>query len=102
MTVLVTGATGLVGTRLMQRLLDAGIETRALIRAGKAVPAGATVVEGDLLDPSTLPDAVAGIDAVIHLAAVLRTPDPADITRVNVDGTANLIAAVTTHSPSAR
>lgn len=102
MTVLITGATGLVGTRLLQRLIDVGIDTRALVRAGKTVPESVTAVEGDLLDPATLTAAVTGIDAVIHLAAVLRTPDPADITRANVDGTANLIAAIAEHTPSAR
>lgn len=102
MTVLVTGATGLVGTRLVRRLADAGVDVRALVRPGKTAPAGVTTVEGDLLDPATLRAAVTGVDAVIHLAAVLRTPDPADITRTNVDGTANLIAAVVDHAPSAR
>jgi UDP-glucose 4-epimerase len=102
MTVLITGATGLVGTRLVQRLIDAGIDTRALIRAGKTVPEGATAIEGDLLDPATLIAAVTGVDAVIHLAAVLRTPDSADIIRANVDGTNNLIAAIAEHAPSAR
>lgn len=102
MTVLITGATGLVGGRLIQRLVDAGLDTRALIRAGKTVPEGVAVIEGDLLDPSTLPAAVTGIDAVIHLAAVLRTPDPADITRANVEGTNNLLAAIAEHAPHAR
>lgn len=102
MTVLVTGATGLVGTRLIARLVDAGVDVRALVRGGKAVPTGVPSVEGDLLDPATLTAAVAGVDAVVHLAAVLRTPDPADITRANVEGTANLISAVAQHAPSAR
>lgn len=102
MTILVTGATGLVGTRLVPRLVDAGIDVRVLVRSGKSGPDGVTTVTGDLLDPSTLPAAVAGVDAVIHLAAVLRTPDPADITRANVEGTANLIAALSAHTRSAR
>lgn len=102
MTVVITGATGLVGTRLLQRLVDAGIEVRALVRPGSSITAEVATVEGDLLDSSTLTDAVTGVDAVIHLAAVLRTPDAAEITRVNVDGTLNLIAAVSEHAPNAR
>lgn len=102
MTILVTGATGLVGTRLVRRLVDAGIDTRALVRAGKTAPAGVTTMEGDLFEPDTLVAAVEGVDAVVHLAAVLRTPDPADITRANVQGTTNLIAAVAEHAPAAR
>ncbi|WBU38797.1 NAD-dependent epimerase/dehydratase family protein [Homoserinibacter sp. YIM 151385] len=101
MTILVTGATGLVGTRLIPRLVDAGHDVRALVRAGKTV-SGVDTVEGDLLDPTTLPGAVDGVDQVVHLAAVLRTSDPADVTRANVDGTSNLIAAVAEHAPAAR
>ena len=102
MTVLVTGATGLVGTRLVKRLIDADIDVRALVRPGKTVPGSVVIVEGDLLDPVTLPAAVTGVDAVIHLAAVLRTPDLQAIIRANVDGTANLITAVSEHAPNAR
>jgi nucleoside-diphosphate-sugar epimerase len=61
-----------------------------------------TPVEGDLLDPDTLPDAVRGVSAVVHLAAVLRTSDPAQMTEVNVGGTRNLIDAVRAHPPQAR
>ncbi len=42
MTILITGATGLVGTRLLPRLADAGLDIRALVRPGKEVPAGVT------------------------------------------------------------
>ncbi|MGL5008751.1 MAG: NAD-dependent epimerase/dehydratase family protein [Paracoccaceae bacterium] len=102
MTILVTGGTGLVGSRLLRRLADAGIDCRALVRSGKGLPAGVTPVEGDILDPATLGSAVKGISAIVHLAAVLRTPDPDEIWRANLDGTRNLIAAMQQHSPQAR
>ncbi len=102
MTILITGATGLVGSRLIPRLVNAGYDCRALVRPGGSLPDGVTSVVGDLLDPTTLPEAVEGISAVIHLAAVLRTPDPEQIRRVNVDGTHNLITAVQTYVPEAR
>lgn len=102
MTILITGGTGLVGARLLPRLVDAGVECRALVRPGKELPAGVTPVDGDLLDPDTLPPAVDGVSAIIHLAAVLRTPDAEQITRVNVDGTGNLVDAVRTRAPDAR
>lgn len=102
MTILITGGTGLVGSRLLRRLVDAGIDCRALVRPGKELPTGVTPVPGDLLDPETLPAAVEGVSAVIHLAAVLRTPDPEQIQRVNIEGTRNLIEAVQAHAPSAR
>lgn len=102
MTILTTGGTGLVGTRLLRRLVDAGVECRAIVRPGKQLPEGVTPIEADLLDPATLPKAVEGVSAVIHLAAVLRTPDPDQIRKVNVEGTQNLIDAVRTHAPDAR
>lgn len=102
MTILITGGTGLVDTRLLRRLVDAGLDCRAIVRPGKQLPAGVTAVEGDLLEPATLPTAVDGVSAVIHLAAILRTPDPEQIRRVNIEGTENLIDAVRAHAPTAR
>jgi nucleoside-diphosphate-sugar epimerase len=102
MTILVTGATGLVGRRLLPRLIDAGVACRALIRAGKTVPPGVEVMEGDILDPRTLVAAVDGVEAVVHLAAMLRTPDPDLIWKVNLDGTRNLIEAMQEHAAGAR
>lgn len=49
--ILVTGATGLVGSRLLPRLVAAGYQCHALVRGGKQLPAGVTAVEGDLFDP---------------------------------------------------
>lgn len=102
MAVLLTGVTGLVGARLLPRLIAAGVECRALVRGGKEVPAGVTSVEGDLLEPATLARAVAGISSVIHLAAVFRTQDTGLIWKSNLEGTRNLIAAVRARAPQAR
>ena len=49
MTILVTGDTDLVGSRLLKRLVQADVECRPLVRAGKELPAGVTPVEGDVL-----------------------------------------------------
>jgi UDP-glucose 4-epimerase len=102
MTVLVTGGTGLVGPRLLKRLTEAGIECRALVRPGRELPDGVERAEGDILSPETLPTAVLGVTAVIHLAAVFRTRDDDQIWTVNREGTRNLIAAVQQHAPDAR
>jgi UDP-glucose 4-epimerase len=102
MTVLVTGATGLVGPRLLARLAAEGIECRALVRAGKDVPDGVERIEADILNPESLPAAVAGVDAIIHLAAVFRTRDEDEIWRVNLEGTRNLIAASMQQVPDVR
>lgn len=102
MTILITGGTGLVGSRLLKRLVDSGFECRALVRDSKEIPAGVTPVVGDILDPESLVKAVEGVTAIVHLAAVLRSPNPDLIWKVNLDGTQNLIAAAKEHAPSAR
>lgn len=99
--ILVTGATGLVGSRLLPRLVEAGYECSALVR-GKEVAAGVTAVEGDLFDPASLEQAVKDVKAIIHLAAVFRSPDTDLIWRSNLEGTRNLINAVKAHADDAR
>src|ERR1700754_2473372 len=101
-TVLLTGATGLVGSRLLPRLVEAGFDCRALVRRAVALPAGATGVRGDLGDPGSLREAVAGAEAVVHLAALFRTADEDAIWRANHDGTRHLLDAVKTYAPQAR
>lgn len=102
MTILITGATGLIGSRLSPRLADLGFDCRALVRPGKDGPDGVTRVEGDLFDPASLEQAVRGVSAVVHLAAVFRSQDTDLIWKSNLDGARNLIAAVKAHAPQAR
>lgn len=98
---LLTGASGLVGSRLLPRLAD-DFDCRALVRGDRELPPGTTAVRGDLDDPDSLQAAVDGIDAVVHLAALFRTDDEDAIWRANLDGTRNLVAAVQAHAPRAR
>lgn len=102
MTILITGASGLVGERLMPRLVETGMECRALLRGGKSAATQVTTVSGDLFDPASLEAAVKGVSAIIHLAAVFRSSDEALIWKSNVEGTRNLIAAVRAQAPGAR
>lgn len=101
-TVLLTGASGLVGSRLLPRLIADGHDCRVLLRSERDLPDGATAARGDLDDPATLVEAVQGVEAVVHLAALFRTGDEAAIWRANLDGTRNLVDAVRTHAPEAR
>jgi nucleoside-diphosphate-sugar epimerase len=101
-TVLLTGATGLVGARLLPRLAEAGFDCRALLRRDVELPAGTTPVRGDLGDPGSLREAVEGVEAVVHLAALFRTGDQDAIWRANRDGTRHLIDAVKAYAPRAR
>ncbi|MGH3471781.1 MAG: NAD-dependent epimerase/dehydratase family protein [Nocardioidaceae bacterium] len=101
-TLLLTGATGLVGSRLLPRLANAGLDCRALVRRDVALPDGVTAVRGDLDDSASLAPAVKGVDAVVHLAALFRTGDETAIWRANLDGTRHLVEAVAAHAPTAR
>ncbi len=102
MTILITGGTGLVGSRLLKRFVEAGIDCRALVRPGKKIPEGVTAVDGDILSSDSLAPVVEGVSAIIHLAALFRTGDEAQIWKVNLEGTRNLTAAVRDHAPEAR
>jgi nucleoside-diphosphate-sugar epimerase len=101
-SLLLTGATGLVGSRLLPRLVEAGFDCRALVRRDATLPPGATAVRGDLDDPAELARAVEGVEAIVHFAALFRTTDEAAIWRANRDGTRNLVAAARAHAPDAR
>ncbi len=98
MKILVTGATGKVGSRFVPRMLAKGYDVRILVRdAAKAsafADLGAKVVVGDLYSPDTLPPAVEGIDAVVHLAALFRVfNDNEGIIKTNLNGTIALANA---------
>ena len=89
-SILLTGATGLVGSRLLPRLAEAGFACRALVRRDIDPLPNVTPVGGDLSDPDALRPAVEGVDAVVHLAALFRTDDEDAIWRANLDGTQHL------------
>jgi len=75
--VLIAGATGYVGSRLVQRLLGRGHAVRALVRAtSRPLPAGCEVVTGDALDESSFTAAAQGRDTLVHLVGVAH-PSPA-------------------------
>src|SRR5271168_3438225 len=96
--ILVTGATGKVGSRFVRRMLVKGYDVRILVRdAAKAsalAELGAEVFVGDLNSADTLPPAVKGIDAVIHIAAFFRSfTDNEGIIKTNHAGTVALANA---------
>lgn len=65
--VLVTGATGFVGKRLVRRLVAEGVPVRCLVRREGGMPPGVEMVRGDILSPLTLPPAFEGIDTAYYL-----------------------------------
>jgi 3beta-hydroxy-Delta5-steroid dehydrogenase / steroid Delta-isomerase len=101
--VLVTGGSGFVGANLVTELLDRGHEVRSFDRAPSPLPAHPRleVLEGDICDSETVAAAVAGIDTIIHTAAIIDLMGGASVTEeyrkrsfgVNVEGTKNLVHA---------
>ncbi|MGE3142322.1 MAG: NAD-dependent epimerase/dehydratase family protein [Hyphomonadaceae bacterium] len=90
----VTGAGGFIGARLVARLCAAGWRVRALVRQAPAEGlADAEIVLGDLERPESYAHALDDVDTLIHLAAITGSAPPARFRRVNVEGSAALIAA---------
>lgn len=89
----VTGATGFVGGRLLDRALAAGHEIRALTRRPQPERTGVRWVEGALDRADSLDRLLEGADAVIHVAGVINARDAAGFEAGNVNGTAAVIAA---------
>jgi dihydroflavonol-4-reductase len=97
MKIFLTGATGFVGSHVAKALASQGAELRLLVRRTSNLKnlegiTGDTHV-GDLSDPESLRPALAGCDAVMHVAADYRLwiPDPQAMYRANVDGTRELL-----------
>jgi nucleoside-diphosphate-sugar epimerase len=92
--VLVTGATGFIGSHLVDSLLDRGAKVRCLVRSlerGRALrEAGAELICGDLERPSSLTAALEGIDTVYHLAGCTKSLSAAEMFRINQRGCENL------------
>jgi nucleoside-diphosphate-sugar epimerase len=90
-TVLVTGATGFVGSHVAEALARRGDSVRALARPGADTAilekAGIQIIPGDMSDPESLQRAVEGVDVVVHCAAKVGDWGPVDEYRkVNVEG----------------
>jgi dihydroflavonol-4-reductase len=99
MQILVTGASGFLGSAVLRCLIQGGHRVRALMRPtsdrrnidGLAVE----TVTGDLSDPSSFDAALRGCEGLFHVAADYRlwVPDPAAMYRINVTGTVELMRA---------
>ena len=99
MKVFVTGGTGFIGKNTVERLIDSGHECVCLIRNPhkKAVlnDLGVQFANGNVTDKQSLIEGMEGCDAVINLANVfsLWEPDNSLYTKINVDGTRNVMEA---------
>jgi NADH dehydrogenase len=94
MKVLVTGGTGFVGSHLVPRLRRDGFEVRVLGRGSGVVAPGVEAVAGSVADPEAVRRAVDGVDAVVHLVAIIVERGSQTFEAVNHQGTRNLVAAM--------
>jgi NADH dehydrogenase len=97
-SILVSGAAGVLGSRLVRKLAASGHAVRALVKPGDPCAARLRDVacelrEADIEQPASLAGAFDGVDTVFHLAAVILSPDPGVFQRVNRNGTAHMVAA---------
>ena len=93
MRLALTGATGFVGQRLVERALARGHSLAALTRRPQAAKEGVDWVEGSLETPGPLAQICADADAVIHVAGVINAPDKQGFEQGNVVGTEAILAA---------
>ncbi len=100
--ILVTGGAGVMGSRLVRRLVEQGHSVRALVLPGDPLVSrlfladgrcACEVCEGDITDGAGLAGAMRGVETVFHLAAVIVSRDPARFTKINVEGTRNVVRA---------
>src|SRR5208282_3486685 len=101
---LVTGAAGFIGSALVRALLDSGAQVRGIDNFATGRRENLTEVlsaidfrEADILDLNAMHEACAGVDYVLHEAAMPSVPkslmDPLGSNRANVDGTVNVLVA---------
>ncbi len=100
MKTFITGGTGFIGGNLVKCLISGGHDVVCLVRPTSDVRGlealGATLFPGDVTHKASLLSGMRGCDWVVHLAGCYEfwVPDPAIFTRVNVDGTRNVLEAV--------
>jgi NADH dehydrogenase len=98
--IFVTGASGFVGRHLVARQVAMGRPVRGLMRTGKPPPVRHSLLDwyvGDVTNREDMNSCLAGIDTVVHLAAVLSSPDEAINQAVNAESTRSLVQLCRVH-----
>lgn len=98
MKVLVTGASGFLGSWIVQRLTEQGHAVRALVRKSSDTAFVQTMPNvqlayGALADAAAVAEACDGVDAIIHAAGLVKARNADEFERTNVEGTRNVVEA---------
>ncbi len=98
MRILLTGASGFLGSHIAEQLDQQGAEVRALVRPTSDTRfleslEHVTLVSGSMSDKGSLLAATEGVEGIIHAAGLVKAREPADFHRTNAEGTANLLHA---------
>lgn len=102
MKILVTGASGFLGSHVAEVLAGEGHQVRLLLRetsSRRFLEFAYETATGDITNPGSLPAAVEGVDAVIHTAGLVKARSEAEFYRVNAAGTAHLVEAAQAANP---
>jgi len=106
MRVLVSGASGFLGSHVAETLIDQGHEVRALVRRSSKTDflesRGVELCVASLETGDGLEAALEGVDAVVHGAAIVKARTPEEFHAVNAGGTERLLAAAREHCPGLR
>jgi nucleoside-diphosphate-sugar epimerase len=100
--VLVTGASGFLGSHIAEQLAAEGHAVRLLLRRTSSrewLQFPYDEATGDVTDPASLGDAVVGVDAVIHSAGLVKARSEREFASVNAKGTSNLLRAIEEKAP---
>lgn len=96
--ILVTGASGYLGSHITRRLLETGLPVRAMVynrrraeQEGRLQGLAVELVEADVTRPETLKEALAGVDAIIHTVAIAIEKGGRTYETFNYQGTVNLV-----------
>ena len=105
-TIVITGATGFIGSVLAKRLRSPEWHIRALVRSAsyykRPKDIAAEWITGDLENVESLEQLVAGADAIVHCAGAVRGAVQGDFDRVNIDGVAQLVKVAAKQNPTPR